>query len=198
MSRIRETAANFSGTRVYVSQDAADLASVRQCLDGDGAGFAPIVDRYQRVLFTVALRMLGDEEEANDAAQTAFIKAYQKLATFDPERRFFSWIYRILVNECLNQRRERRPFEPVSPELAVEDSSPADRFEAEERRKRVQAAIVALPIEYREVVVLRHFAELSYDEISETLGVSAAIVKSRLHIARRRLSHMLLGLDARR
>jgi RNA polymerase sigma-70 factor (ECF subfamily) len=198
MSHLRETAANFSGRRVYVSQDADDLDSVRRCLDGDGAAFAPIVERYQRLLFTVALRMLGDEDEANDAAQNAFVKAYQKLGTFDQGRRFFSWIYRILVNECLNQRRERRPSEPISPGLAAEEGSPADLFEAKERRRRVQAAIVALPIDYREVVVLRHFAGLSYDEIAETLGVPAAIVKSRLHSARQRLSHMLLGTDARR
>jgi RNA polymerase sigma-70 factor (ECF subfamily) len=198
MSQSRETPTNFSTSRVYVSEDADDLASVRRCLDGDAAAFAPIVERYQRVLFTVALRMLGDEDEAKDAAQNAFVKAYQKLATFDPQRRFFSWIYRILVNDCLNQRRERHPSEPISPELAAADDSPADLFEAKERRKGVQAAIVALPMAYREVVVLRHFAGLSYDDIAEALGVSAAIVKSRLHTARQRLSEMLRDLDARR
>ena len=198
MSHLREPAANFSGSRVYVSHDADDLASVRLCLNGDQAAFAPIVERYQRVLFTVAVRMLGDEDEANDAAQNAFVKAYQKLATFDPERRFFSWLYRILVNECLNQQRDRRPSEPIPAELAATDDSPDDLLEAKERRRRVQAAIVALPISYRAVVVLRHFGGLSYDDIADALGVSTAIVKSRLHTARQRLGHMLAGLDARR
>jgi RNA polymerase sigma-70 factor (ECF subfamily) len=197
MSQPREPAANFSGSGVYVSQDADDLASVRRCLDGDGAAFAPIVERYQRLLFTVALRMLGNEDEANDAAQNAFVKAYQKLATFDPGRRFFSWIYRILVNECLNQRREQRPAEPISPDLAAAEEGPADLFETVERRKRVQAAILALPMEYREVIVLRHFTELSYEEIGETLHVPAKTVKSRLHTAKERLAAMLRGLDAR-
>lgn len=196
MSQIRDTAANFSGSGVYVAQDADDLAAVRRCLDGDSVAFTPIVERYQRVLYTVALRMLGDEDRANDAAQNTFVKAYQKLGTFDPARRFFSWIYRILVNECLNQRRERRPFEPISPDLAAHDLSPVDQLETRERRQRVQAAIVALPPEYREVVVLRHFAELSYEEIGETLGIAPAIVKSRLHTAKQRLARSL-KLDKR-
>ena len=110
----------------------------------------PIVERYQRLLFTVALRMLGDHDEASDAAQNAFVKAYQKLDTFDQSRRFFSWIYRILLNECLNLRRDRRPHERLTPELATV-GGPAELLEATERRRRVQAAIRALPIEYREV-----------------------------------------------
>src|SRR5436190_3711644 len=97
---------NFSSAPVYVDQDAADLALVARCRAGDMRAFEPIVERYQRVLYTVALRMLGNAEEANDVAQNAFVKAFQKLDSFDTNRRFFSWIYRILVNECLNVRRD--------------------------------------------------------------------------------------------
>jgi RNA polymerase sigma-70 factor (ECF subfamily) len=196
MSQLRKAPANFSDSRGYVSEDADDLASVRRCLDGDGAAFASIVERYQRILFTVALRMLGDEDEANEAAQNAFVKAYQKLGSFDPTRRFFSWIYRILVNDCLNTRRDGRPYEPIPSDLAAE-GTPADIFEIAERRRRVQAAILALPMEYREVIVLRHFTELSYEEIGEALHVPAKTVKSRLHTARERLAAMLRGLEAR-
>ena len=101
---------NFSPAPVYVDQDADDLALVARCRAGDTRAFEPIVERYRRVLYTVALRMLGNAEEANDVAQNAFVKAFQKLDTFDPNRRFFSWIYRILVNECLNARRDQRPL----------------------------------------------------------------------------------------
>ena len=188
---------NFSGGGVYVDQDEDDQALVARCLDGDEVAFAAVVGRYQRVLFTVALRSLGDYDEASDATQNAFIKAYSKLDTFDPTRRFFSWIYRILVNECLNARRDRRLHEPLTPELASVDS-PADLLEASERKQRVQAAILALPAAYREVVVLRHFAELSYDEIADALDVPARTVKSRLHTARQQLAGMLLGTDGRR
>lgn len=190
-----KTGTNFSPPEVYVGQDANDIELVTRCLEGDTAAFAPIVERYQRVLFTVARRMLGDAGEADDAAQNAFVKAYQNLRGFDRQRRFFSWLYRILLNECLNRQRDRRAHEVLAPELAVA-GSPVEALERKERRARVQAAILALPVEYREVVVLRHFAELSYDEIGDTLGLPAARVKSRLYIARQRLSQLLLGEDA--
>ena len=188
---------NFSRSGVYIDQDADDLALVARCRAGETAAFEGLVDRYQRVLFTVAVRMLGDADAANDAAQNAFVKAYQKLGTFDPTRRFFSWIYRILVNECLNARRDSPPHEPLAPDLAAV-GTPADLFDIAERRRRVQAAIIALPMEYREVIVLRHYTGLSYDEIGETLHVPAKTVKSRLHTAKERLAVMLRGLEARK
>jgi RNA polymerase sigma-70 factor, ECF subfamily len=191
MSARGERSINFFARGVYVSQDAEDVALVRRCMDGDASAFAGIVERYQRVLFTVALRMLGDREEAADAAQTAFVRAYGKLASFDPAQRFFSWIYRILLNECLNVQRSRRAREPIRPDVLVGDS-PADLLETKERRQRVQAAILALPHDYREVIVLRHFADLSYDEIADALQLSPGLVKSRLHSARQRLGQMLL------
>ena len=196
MPLMRTNVTNFSTDRGYMDQDADDLALVARCRAGETASFEALVNRYQRVLFTVALRMLGNHDAANDAAQNAFVKAYQKLETFDTTRRFFSWIYRILVNECLNIRRDQHPYEPLAPDLAAEDT-PADLFEAAERRRLVQAAILALPMEYREVIVLRHFTALSYEEISETLHVPARTVKSRLHTAKTRLAVMLRGLEAR-
>jgi RNA polymerase sigma-70 factor (ECF subfamily) len=187
---------NFSRDVVYVDQDADDLALVARCRAGETAAFEGLVERYQRVLFTVAVRMLGNADAANDAAQNAFVKAYQKLGTFDSTRRFFSWIYRILVNECLNARRDAPPHEPLAPDLAAA-GTPADLFDVAERRRRVQAAILALPLEYREVIVLKHYTGLSYDEIAETLHVPAKTVKSRLHTAKERLAVMLRGLEAR-
>ena len=195
MAESRASVINFSTRRVYVSQDAEDNVLVERCRNGDPAAFEPIVERYQRLLFTVALRMLGDRDEANDAAQNAFVKAYQKLDTFDSSRRFFSWIYRILLNECLNFRRDRHQHEPLTPELASV-GGPVELLETAERRRRVQAAVRALPVEQREVIVLRHFAELSYEAIAEILRVPAKTVKSRLHTARQRLSQML-ALDSR-
>ena len=187
---------NFSPAGGYVDSDADDLALVERCRAGDTAAFEAIVVRYQRVLFTVAVRMLGNHAAAGDAAQNAFVKAYQKLDTFDRTRRFFSWIYRILVNECLNAQRDSRPFDEIPPDLAVV-GTPADAFEAGERRRHVQAAILALPPEYREAIVLRHFAELSYEEIGEALHLPVTTVKSRLHTAKERLATALRGLEGR-
>ena len=139
--------------------------------------------------------MLGDEEEARDAAQNTFVKVFEKLATYDPRRRFFSWIYRILVNECLNVIRGRRPEDELTPVLAS-SGGPFESAVSRERQAQVQAALLQLTPEYRAVVVLRHFAGLSYDEMADALGVPAKTVKSRLYSARQRLGELLLGWKA--
>lgn len=177
---------------MYLSQDADDADAIRRCLAGDTAAFEVLVGRYERVLYTVAFRMLGNAEDAADATQNAFVKAYQGLGTYDPRFRFFSWIYRILRNDCLNLLRGRRPQEPVTPETALAPG-PLEAFEVAERRKGVQSALMELPPDSREVIVLRHFGDLSYDEIASTLGIPAKTVKSRLYTARQQLGQRLLG-----
>jgi len=167
-----------------------DAALVARCLEGDVDAFEPLVRRYERVLFNVALRMLGDREDARDVTQDAFLKAYQKLASFDPTYRFFSWMYRIVVNESLNARSRRRPVGP----LDVEPVAPGradDELHAREREDRLQAALAHLASSDREVLLLRHFAELSYADIGVALGIAEKTVKSRLHEARQRLGRAL-------
>jgi RNA polymerase sigma-70 factor (ECF subfamily) len=173
-----------------------DTALVERCLGGDTSAFRPLVERYQKVLFTVALRMLGDHADASDAAQTAFVRAYEKLGTYDRSHKFFSWLYRILLNECLNMRRSRRRLERIDPTAAAADN-PHEAAQAAETRAKVQAALVQLPKAYREVVVLRHFAGLSYQEMAETLAIPEKTVKSRLYTARQRLGELLLGWSER-
>jgi RNA polymerase sigma-70 factor (ECF subfamily) len=168
-----------------------DAALVGRSAAGDASAFEVLVARYERVLFRVAVRMLGNGDDARDATQAAFVKAFQRLDSFDPRFRFFSWIYRILLNECLNARRDRRPSEGLAPDLAV-GGSPTDGLEAADRRRVIQQALLVLPIEYRQVIVLRHFGELNYDDIGETLGIPVSTVKSRLYTARQRLFEMLI------
>lgn len=164
---------------------------VSRCLRGDASAFEPLVQRYQRVLFSVAYRMLGNYEDALDATQNAFIKAYQGLDGYDPRRRFFSWIYRIAVNECLNARRARRPGEQLDERLPDAEAGPQEIAEHGERSASIDAALVRLSEEHRLVLVLRHFADLSYDEMSEALGIPEKTVKSRLFEARQRLGQLL-------
>ena len=179
---------NFSPRPVYLDQSAEDGAAVKRCLNGEAAAFEVLVGRYQQIMFNVAFRMLGNYEDARDAAQTTFVKAYEKLGTYDPERRFFSWIYRILMNECLNLRRRPATEQLVDTEAAVSDSSDADTVEAAERKRDVRQAILSLSPAYREVIVLRHFAALSYEQMSEAIGIPTKTVKSRLHTARQQLA----------
>jgi RNA polymerase sigma-70 factor, ECF subfamily len=176
------------------SAAAEDVIWVARCLRGDSQAFERLVTKHQRVLFTVAFRLLGDYEDARDATQNAFIRAYTKLDTFDPSRRFFSWIYRIAVNECLNLRRTRRPHEPLQGSL--EATGAGDPVEARESSERVRAALLTLTQEQREVVVLRYYADLSYGEMSEAIGVPEKTVKSRLFSARQKLGTQLSMSEA--
>ncbi|HSD25662.1 MAG TPA: sigma-70 family RNA polymerase sigma factor [Vicinamibacteria bacterium] len=161
-----------------------------RCRGGEVDAFEPLVVRYQRVLFNVAWRMVGSREDARDVVQGAFVKAWEKLDTFDPRRRFFSWMYRIVVNESLNARGRRHPLQPLESDVAA-PGGPDEELRARERSDLLQSALLSLPGPDREVIVLRHFAELSYAEIGETLGLAEKTVKSRLHEARQRLGRML-------
>jgi RNA polymerase sigma-70 factor, ECF subfamily len=175
-----------------------DSEDVERCLRGDPEAFAPLVQRYQRVLYNVAYRMVGNQEDARDLTQTAFVKAYVKLASYDPRFRFFSWIYRILVNEALNFLERRRTHEPVEESLSLAaPGGPHHELEAAELERRVQSALLQLNPDQRAVVVLRHFADLSYEEMSATLGIPEKTVKSRLFSARQRLAGLLGGGPAR-
>ena len=169
-----------------------DNVWVARCLRGDAGAFEPLVRRYQRVLFSVAHRMLGNYEDALDATQNAFVRAYEGLDGYDPNRRFFSWIYRIVVNECLNARRGQRPTEPLTEQIEADAADgPLENVAAMERSASIEAALVRLSEDHRLVVVLRHFADLSYSEMSEALGVPEKTVKSRLFEARHRLGELL-------
>ena len=177
---------------MYLPQEADDAELVRQTLQGDTGAFESLIQRHQRPLFTVAYRMLGNREDAADAVQSALVKAYEHLARFDARHKFFSWMYRIVINECLNMRRSRRPEDALSPVLAAA-GTPFDQAAAGQRAAQVERALLGLSDESRAVIVLRHFGDLSYDEIAEAVGVPAKTVKSRLYEARQKLGEQLLG-----
>ena len=166
-----------------------DAVWVARCLQGETAAFETLVRRYQQVLFNVALRLTGNVEDARDVTQNAFVRAFLHLDTFDPSRKFFSWLYRIAVNEGLNARRDRRQHEPLEETFEADPTDdPVERIEASER---VETALLGLSREYREVIVMRYFAELSYEEIAEAIGIPEKTVKSRLFSARQRLGEIL-------
>jgi RNA polymerase sigma-70 factor, ECF subfamily len=168
-----------------------DVVWVARCLEGDAAAFDTLVQRYQGILFNVAYRLTANREDARDIAQNAFIKAFERLDSYDPTRKFFSWIYRIAVNESLNYRRQQQLYEPLDPTFQA--ARTRDPVEQAEQAERVQAALMALTPEYREVIVMRYFIDLSYEEISEAVGIPEKTVKSRLFSARERLGRLLTG-----
>ena len=150
-----------------------------------------MVNRYQRSVFNVALRMLGNVQDAEDVTQTVFGNAFAELDSYDPKYRFFSWIYRMSVNESLNTIKRRRNV--VSLDGSFDVPAPGAISEsAAEAEERVGSALLELKPDDRAVVVLRHFVSFSYEEISDVLGIPVKTVKSRLFTARERLRDSLV------
>jgi len=184
---------------LYLSGEENDAELVRRCLRGDLEAYAPLVRRYERVLYNVAYRMVHDREEARDLAQGALVKAYEKLSDYDPAHQFFSWIYRILVNDTLNVLKRKKPVGPLDAvaEAAAPGGGADEALVSRERGDAVRSALMALTVDYREVLVLRYFAELSYEQMAATLAIPEKTVKSRLYTARQRLAELLDGGRAR-
>jgi RNA polymerase sigma-70 factor (ECF subfamily) len=135
--------------------------------------------------------MVRDPEEARDLAQTVFLKIYQHLDGYDPTQRFYSWMYRIAIHEALNHLRRHGRTEPMDKDAPSSRPDPERLVLDADVSRLVQEALMTLPANERAVVVLRHFAELSYQEIAEIVGVPEKTVKSRLFTGRQRLRERL-------
>jgi len=171
--------------------DAGEKALVARALNGDRQAFEVLVGRYEKVLYNVALRMTNNCEDAQDLTQSAFLKAYQGLRGFDTRYRFFSWIYRILINETLNHLKRRRPQQEVPDSFASGGPSTEERVAEEETRTIVNAALLDLSPEHRQLVVLRHLLGMSYAEIGQLVQLPEKTIKWRLYEARRNLGDAL-------
>jgi RNA polymerase sigma-70 factor (ECF subfamily) len=169
-----------------------DGALVRRCRDGDRDAFEQLVIRYQKAVYNAALRLLRDADEASDVAQTTFLKVFEHLADYDPSFKFYSWIYRIAINESLNVLGRRRPHEQISGEEADEAPGPDRLIEGDQARRAIEDALMRINPELRTVVVLRHFMHLSYQDMGEILALPEKTVKSRLYSARQLLRDSLI------
>jgi RNA polymerase sigma-70 factor (ECF subfamily) len=177
----------------------ADL--IRRALSGEQSAFAKLLGKYRRQVYTLTMRMLGQEQDAEDAAQDAFIRAFQSLESCDPNRPFLRWIYRIAYNLCVDRYRRRRYVtisldEPIGEEqftreLTDETPGPDERLDMKEEQRRLTELLSTLPPRYRAVVVLRHQDDLSYEEIADILNLPLGTVKARMHRAHNLLRKML-------
>jgi RNA polymerase sigma-70 factor, ECF subfamily len=161
---------------------------------GDRAAFAVLATRYQRPLFNAAYRVLGNADDANDITQAVFMRVLERLDEYDPKYRFFSWIYRIAINESINARRHNGREEPIDEDVDLPEPGGADPesslYEGQVS-DRVQRAMMSMKTDDRVVLTLRHYSEFSYKEMAEILKLDEKTVKSRLFEARRRLSTLL-------
>jgi RNA polymerase sigma-70 factor (ECF subfamily) len=170
----------------------ADASLVRQCLAGDARAFDAIVRKYQKPLYHLALRMVRDRDDAMDIVQGVFVKVYQKLDSYDERREFFSWIYRITINESINfSNRARRNEEYQSGESVVLAPTQESVRSAAALSAEIAGAIEMLKPDYRMVIVLKHYHDMSYQEMADVIGVPEKTVKSRLFTARQLLKDIL-------
>jgi RNA polymerase sigma-70 factor (ECF subfamily) len=171
---------------------------LEQARQGDKAAFGKLIEAYQTPVFNLAYRMLNNAREAEEAAQEAFIRAYTRLDSYDPSRKFSTWLLSITSNYCIDLIRKRRALllsidEPLPPHpalMADGNERPEAQMMISEQQEMVQSLLAELPEEYREAVVLRYWYDLSYEEIAEMMDTTVSAIKSRLFRARRQMAEM--------
>lgn len=178
-----------------MEQNDADL--VRQTLCGNTAAYNGLVQRYQRQVYNLAYRMLGNAEDAGDLVQDTFLRAYGALASFRQDASFLTWLYKIASNLCIDQLRSRKAKGALSLDVELEEGrepsadtrscSPEDTAVRGAVQDVVQRAILNLPEKYRAVVVMRHLHDMSVDEIARDLDLPTGTVKTHLFRAREML-----------
>jgi RNA polymerase sigma-70 factor (ECF subfamily) len=197
----------MGGREPAADRGPSDAAYVEKARAGDHEAFRVLVERYQGRLYRLALRVLRDEEQARDAVQDSFLKIYRSLDRFEGRSSFYTWAYRLVLNQCLDARRRDRSDRHVEFEdersLDLPEPAPAavaggagagpdEDLERSDLRRLMQRAVSALPEDARRTFLLREVDGLSYAEIARSLRIPKGTVMSRLHYARRRLRAALL------
>ena len=174
---------------------------MRRCRRGSKGAFELFVRKYMKEAYFIALGLVGNREDAMDLSQEAFVRAYRNIKQLNPQRRFFPWFYQILKNLCFSHLRKRRRRQTSSldatdcPEVgAVDDSfEPEVIADRNETKKAVWKAIARLDDKHREVIILRHFRNLSYEQMAVALFCNKGTVTRRLYYARNRLKELLVS-----
>lgn len=177
--------------------DRTDAELVAIVLAGDADAFALLLGRYRDAYTRFAVRMLGSREDADDALQSAFVRAYRNLGKCEDPARFGAWLYRIAINECrsLGTRRGRREQRMVRDERALESALDSGSAAGESAlREEIQRALDQLDADQREAFVLKHVEELSYDEMAELTGAGVSALKMRVKRACEELRELLEGV----
>jgi RNA polymerase sigma-70 factor (ECF subfamily) len=182
-----------------------DSVLVSRAQTGDGPSFEELVRRYEQKVYSITYRMLGRDEDASEAIQETFLRAYRFLPKFEAKSSFYTWLYRIATNVSLTKLRKRKQYqtlsldEPISEDGETAREIPDERYmpETDMKRKRIrdaiQQAVNELPTDYRSVIVLRDLEGLSNNEVGDALKLSVPAVKSRLHRGRMMMREKLAG-----
>ncbi len=181
-------------------QNATDVDLVRRIKRGDDPAFREMVDRYHARVYSLSYGVLHNREDAEEATQDAFLTLYRKIGTFDESKKFFSWFYRVALNTAYSRARRRRPLRtvsledylprfsgdghPASPEFAAFVDGAEDEAVSRDLAQKAEGFIAELPATYRDVIWMVDVEEMSPADVAETLEISIAALKSRLHRAR--------------
>lgn len=203
----RDLSIEQKGAPKREANSSSDLGVVQRILKGDDAAFSKLVERYQGKVFSIALGMTKNKEDAMDITQDAFVKIYRYLGNFQGNSSFYTWIYRIVVNLCIDHiRREGRRVNTdfdeknrYSSEISTGadvfprrmDGSPSKVLGRKELAERIQEAVGELPEYHKAVIIMREIEGLSYAEMAEIMKVSKGTIMSRLHHARQKLKKSL-------
>ncbi len=180
---------------VYVDEN-TDIDLISRFKNGDNSAFGEIVLKYKDKIYNLCRHMLSDPQNAEDAAQDVFLKAYQALPKFEPEASLYTWLYRIATNTCIDYKRKpiweslfgnSEEGERLVHDRASDAPSPEQLYQSKEINRALQVGLEKLSPKLRAIIVLKEMEELSYEEISETLEISMGTVKSRIARAREEL-----------
>ena len=179
-----------AGNTGYAYVENHELLWLEQAQRGDQVAFCRLVEAYQRPVYNLAYRMLGNASEAEDAAQETFVRMYTKLHTYQPDRKLASWVLSIASHYCIDRLRRRRinwlslDDDPVAMAAPSHQPGPEETAIRHETRDAVQECLAWLDPAYRVPLILRYWHGLSYEEIADVMGITVQAVKSRLHRAR--------------
>ena len=168
-----------------------DLELIEQCKRGDRQAFGQLLGEYERPVYNAAYRIVGNPDDAADVTQAVFLKVFERLEQYDPKYRFFSWIYRIAINESINHINRSRKQQPLDDNEIAQTRGPEDMVQAGDVSRGIQDGLMGLQENYRVVVVLRHFSDCSYRQIGDILHIPEKTVKSRLYSARQIMKETL-------
>lgn len=178
----------------------SEIEWLEQARKGDAQAFSELVEIYQRPVYNMCFRMLGNAQEAEDAAQETFLRAYKAIKRYDPQRKFATWLLSIAANYCIDQHRRRRIIQvdidsaPLG-KLGTKSKSNEASMIAQEASDEMQVLLASLAPQDRAAVVLHYWFDYSYREISKELALSESAVKSRLHRARKSLALAMQSMN---
>jgi RNA polymerase sigma-70 factor (ECF subfamily) len=194
---VRRPARNGAAQHAPIAQDTDELQLIERAVAGDERAFAELVTRYQTAVYNLAYRMLGDAGEAEDAAQEVFLRIYRRLATYNADHRFSTWVLSIASHYCIDLLRRKRPWlvplENISNWMRARSRGPEAAALAVEQQDIVRGLLAKLPEHYRLVLLLRYWHDLGYEEIAQVVDLPVSTIKARLHRARNALAALVNG-----